>query len=91
YIFRWLALKCLSAEQNETINGGHVSAEADAGEDGSNGSAPASAAPHEALVNAASAALLQADAPPCADCGAIMVRSGACYKCLNCGGTSGCS
>jgi len=91
YIFRWLALKCLSAEQNETINGGHVSAAADAGEDGSNGSAPASAAPHEALVNAASAALLQADAPPCADCGAIMVRSGACYKCLNCGGTSGCS
>ncbi|HYV17895.1 MAG TPA: vitamin B12-dependent ribonucleotide reductase [Verrucomicrobiae bacterium] len=31
------------------------------------------------------------DAPPCADCGAIMVRNGACYKCLNCGSTSGCS
>jgi len=33
----------------------------------------------------------QADAPSCSDCGSIMIRSGACYKCLNCGGTSGCS
>jgi ribonucleoside-diphosphate reductase alpha chain len=33
----------------------------------------------------------QADAPSCADCGAIMVRNGSCYKCLNCGSTSGCS
>ena len=33
----------------------------------------------------------QADAPPCFECGAIMVRNGACYKCLNCGSTSGCS
>jgi ribonucleoside-diphosphate reductase alpha chain len=33
----------------------------------------------------------QADAPPCHTCGSIMVRSGACYKCLNCGATSGCS
>ncbi len=34
---------------------------------------------------------LQADAPPCHVCGTIMVRSGACYKCSNCGATSGCS
>jgi ribonucleoside-diphosphate reductase alpha chain len=33
----------------------------------------------------------QADAPSCAECGAIMVRNGSCYKCLNCGSTSGCS
>jgi ribonucleoside-diphosphate reductase alpha chain len=33
----------------------------------------------------------QADAPPCHACGSIMVRSGACYKCFNCGATSGCS
>jgi ribonucleoside-diphosphate reductase alpha chain len=33
----------------------------------------------------------QADAPPCPDCGCIMVRNGACYKCMNCGTTSGCS
>ncbi len=33
----------------------------------------------------------QSDAPSCYDCGAIMVRSGSCYKCHNCGATSGCS
>jgi ribonucleoside-diphosphate reductase alpha chain len=33
----------------------------------------------------------QDDAPSCPDCGAIMIRSGSCYKCLNCGSTSGCS
>jgi ribonucleoside-diphosphate reductase alpha chain len=31
-----------------------------------------------------------ADAPPCPDCGSLMVRAGACYQCLNCGTTSGC-
>jgi ribonucleoside-diphosphate reductase alpha chain len=33
----------------------------------------------------------QEDAPPCTTCGSIMVRSGACYKCVNCGTTSGCA
>jgi ribonucleoside-diphosphate reductase alpha chain len=33
----------------------------------------------------------QADAPSCSDCGSIMIRNGACYKCGNCGNTSGCS
>lgn len=33
----------------------------------------------------------QADAPPCHQCGSIMIRSGSCYKCRNCGETSGCS
>ncbi len=33
----------------------------------------------------------QVDAPPCPDCGAMMIRSGSCYKCFNCGATSGCS
>jgi len=33
----------------------------------------------------------QEDAPPCSVCGFIMVRNGACYKCTNCGATSGCS
>jgi ribonucleoside-diphosphate reductase alpha chain len=33
----------------------------------------------------------QADAPTCTECGSITVRNGACYKCPNCGATSGCS
>jgi ribonucleoside-diphosphate reductase alpha chain len=32
-----------------------------------------------------------ADSPACTECGSIMVRNGSCYKCLNCGSTSGCS
>ena len=31
------------------------------------------------------------DAPMCAECGGMMTRNGSCYKCENCGGTSGCS
>ena len=33
----------------------------------------------------------QADAPACMECGSITVRNGACYKCPNCGVSSGCS
>jgi ribonucleoside-diphosphate reductase alpha chain len=39
---------------------------------------------HSTFVNSA-------DAPSCSECGAIMIRNGACYKCPECGGTSGCS
>ncbi|MEO6829459.1 MAG: vitamin B12-dependent ribonucleotide reductase, partial [Acidobacteriaceae bacterium] len=31
------------------------------------------------------------DAPSCHTCGAIMIRNGSCYKCVECGSTSGCS
>jgi ribonucleoside-diphosphate reductase alpha chain len=36
-------------------------------------------------------AFINTDAPACSECGAITVRSGSCYKCLNCGATTGCS
>jgi len=36
-------------------------------------------------------AQLMSDAPPCDSCGAITVRNGACYKCMNCGNSLGCS
>jgi ribonucleoside-diphosphate reductase alpha chain len=31
------------------------------------------------------------DAPLCSECGSIMTQNGSCFKCANCGGTSGCS
>jgi ribonucleoside-diphosphate reductase alpha chain len=34
---------------------------------------------------------IQSDAPACNVCGHITVRSGTCYKCLNCGNSLGCS
>jgi ribonucleoside-diphosphate reductase alpha chain len=42
-------------------------------------------------VNPSDLILSQSDAPTCSDCGSIMIRNGACYKCHNCGATSGCS
>jgi ribonucleoside-diphosphate reductase alpha chain len=41
-------------------------------------------------VNAA-AKNMQGDAPACSTCGHITIRSGTCYKCLNCGTSMGCS
>ena len=31
------------------------------------------------------------DSPSCSECGSLMTRNGSCYKCENCGSTSGCS
>ena len=47
----------------------------------------------ESNVDAMSAANkgMQSDAPACNTCGHITVRSGTCYKCLNCGNSLGCS
>jgi len=47
----------------------------------------------EAGLDALSAATksMQSDAPACNVCGHIMMRSGTCYKCLNCGNQGGCS
>ena len=42
------------------------------------------------IVNAA-ARSMQSDAPACNVCGHITIRSGTCYKCLNCGNSLGCS
>jgi len=38
-----------------------------------------------------SVAHFQLDAPTCPNCGHVAVRNGACYKCLNCGESLGCS
>jgi ribonucleoside-diphosphate reductase alpha chain len=47
--------------------------------------------PAASVDNALGAFINQGDAPSCSECGSLMVRSGACYKCHNCGATSGCS
>jgi ribonucleoside-diphosphate reductase alpha chain len=47
----------------------------------------------EASLDAINAAAksMQSDAPACNTCGHITIRSGTCYKCLNCGNSMGCS
>ena len=91
YIFRWMAVKFLSPEAQFRA--------------GVNNRVEATT-PEQLLLDVKAAAALEAgprskstfaaiqnqeDAPPCSTCGSIMVRSGACYKCTNCGTTSGCA
>ena len=75
YIFRWLGGKFLGPEYAVT----------EAGE--TPNLRPTEADPQQLLPFSQ----VVADAPLCAECGSIMTRNGSCYKCGNCGGTSGCS
>jgi len=84
YIFRWLASKFLSAEHQAAV-GVQASAASLKPEPPA---APAQAAGKPA---AASTFRSQSDAPACHYCGSIMTRNGSCYRCANCGSTSGCS
>jgi ribonucleoside-diphosphate reductase alpha chain len=56
-----------------------------------NGAAKADARAERLDVGQAPVIFDTADSPACTDCGSIMVRNGSCYKCINCGSTSGCS
>jgi ribonucleoside-diphosphate reductase alpha chain len=100
YIFRWMASKFLSPEAQYRAGVNNRDEAVEAVE------APAVPAPkvapqHTAKVSPTGAIVPsmsqfaamqnQEDAPPCTTCGSIMVRSGACYKCSNCGTTSGCA
>jgi len=53
--------------------------------------APATSGVGQVLASAGLGFQNQSDAPSCPECGAIMVRNAACYKCMTCGTTSGCS
>ena len=97
YIFRWMALKFLPAELAQEFKVTDVPGMKPAA------SAAASAAPTAARSPAGNGHtnpmereeqvtfVAQADAPACHECGSLMVRNGNCYKCGNCGSTSGCS
>jgi ribonucleoside-diphosphate reductase alpha chain len=88
YIFRWLASKFLSVEHQEAV--GVRTTEASL----KPASAPAIAlgtGARSSEPTTAGAFKAQTDAPSCHYCGSIMVRNGSCYRCANCGSTSGCS
>jgi ribonucleoside-diphosphate reductase alpha chain len=95
YVFRWLATKFLSPEA-QFHAGVNVSGEVatENGEQLTFGEAiPTDSPAPSAGGNGSQAYAIQndEDAPPCSTCGAIMIRNGACYKCVNCGATSGCA
>jgi ribonucleoside-diphosphate reductase alpha chain len=81
----------IDAPRRMTGNGGNGPRRASGGGTSATTTAasPATAAVARALD--ASNAAMQSDAPACEVCGAIMVRNGTCYKCLNCGHSMGCS
>jgi ribonucleoside-diphosphate reductase alpha chain len=94
YIFRWLGSRFLSVEKQTEI--GIIRRDAEETEPPPGVEGPANAA--QVLmslgldpISPTSTFQNQADAPSCSECGSLMVRSGACYKCHNCGATSGCS
>ncbi|MBO0709382.1 MAG: vitamin B12-dependent ribonucleotide reductase, partial [Candidatus Dormibacteraeota bacterium] len=103
YIFRWLASRFLDGEAQDAVGvirreddpprrapgSSPLIAPASPSPTGTNGHAeghPDPAPPPVAKLTF----VTNADAPACAECGSITVRSGACYKCLNCGATTGC-
>ena len=76
YIFRWMGHKFLGPEFAENEAG----------------SPPALRVTEEKQQSELPfKAAIASDAPLCAECGGMMTRNGSCYKCENCGGTSGCS
>jgi ribonucleoside-diphosphate reductase alpha chain len=89
YVFRWMATKFLSPEAqydagvNRDLPLASMTDSSETAPVPADGLTPSPAA-FAAIQN-------QEDAPPCPTCGSIMVRSGACYKCANCGTTSGCA
>jgi ribonucleoside-diphosphate reductase alpha chain len=89
YIFRWLASKFLSPEAQ--FHAGVNRRELDEANGHGPVTATAASAETRAPVTPFSTIQNQEDAPPCSTCGSIMIRSGACYKCVNCGNTSGCA
>jgi len=104
YIFRWLQMRFLSGQQQflfENLKPKPQPSPEGVGDlNGSIGSGSESSlrpetrdlrpgSPHAA--DALSNLIDMGDAPSCHVCGSIMVRNGTCYKCMNCGSTSGCS
>ena len=98
YIFRWMATKFLSTEAQFRAGVNLREEPAAAPTEPVAPSAPRvtiapQAAHQEAKPRGSAFAAMQnqTDAPPCSMCGSIMIRSGSCYKCSNCGTTSGCA
>ena len=89
YIFRYLASRFLSLEEAKAV-GVQIEEEPSVqlGPAPKIGPGPSS---EKQVRKGALVDIEDRDAPVCFDCGSLMVRSGACYKCLNCGSTSGCS
>jgi len=93
YIFRWLHLRFLTGQQQMLFDGLRLKSPLASGppENGHDGSTEQKPGMIKGRAEAIQDLFDLGDAPSCSICGAIMVRNGACYKCMECGTTSGCS
>jgi len=98
YIFRFLGVRFLTPEKRTQVGltaDDAVEARPDVEALGSaDAAAHAAGLPVAAVADGGRRTITfspQADAPTCSDCGSIMIRNGSCYRCTNCGATSGCS
>src|SRR5688572_8424218 len=96
YIFRWMASKFLSSDAQYRAGVNNREELVTTPEQlPLDVAAAAGASPTAVIASRAMSSFAamqnQEDAPPCSTCGSIMVRSGSCYKCSNCGTTSGCA
>ncbi len=99
YIFRWLGSKFLNRvpePTQPTLSNGHgeensISAAAEAPPLTLTAAPTVETQPQSLADREHQTFQNQSDAPICTECGAIMVRNGACYKCLSCGSVYGCS
>ena len=90
YIFRWIDARFLSGAQLPLFRAYDGGAEGT--EDRPNPTPPAIPARNALTVSEALWSTYEmGDAPACSSCGTIMERNGSCYRCRECGGTSGCS
>ena len=86
YLARWLGGKFISSEYFKPRT-----SLADEGVPQPRFSVEPGSAPRPKSVGTRSDGATTGDAPSCSTCGMLMVPNGSCYKCTNCGSTSGCS
>jgi ribonucleoside-diphosphate reductase alpha chain len=86
YVFRWLGLNFPAGESLVEDEQEEVLADAPRSER----VVPIATVRGGSANEPPRSALGQEDAPPCNNCGSIMVRAGACYACRTCGETGGC-
>jgi ribonucleoside-diphosphate reductase alpha chain len=95
YIFRWMQMKFVRNKEADAPSTDMPSMGLDTSIDmKSTAPALAAASPLQGSLRLGKTQVafqVESDAPPCPECGDIMVRSGACHKCVSCGTTSGCS
>jgi ribonucleoside-diphosphate reductase alpha chain len=95
YIFRWLAIKFLPRDaqprEEASLEPATRSQAVEAAKLASKFTEAAALRESRNVQPQPAGVVHEDDAPSCSDCGAIMVRNGSCYRCMNCGSTSGCS